>query len=350
MDQRLLGMYVSRILSGYYIFIYNNTKYKLIYPNTDIKYQAELLAQEEFDKNKFNEWIQESDILDYLVNMGLWSYGGDDNLKKIEDQIENLKVDLYKNFLNPSKLKSIKRTLSNTVASYNRSYSVRHSLDQYTVEGYIQSLKNNYILINSIFDCNNNKIFSCYEDADYRLLNELSFAISENIIDVSVFRSIARSDTWKNYWSANKENLFDRSTINWTDEQRTLVILTKMYDAAMEHPECPPDSVFEDDDMFDGWMIVQRKENEKLRNKNRTEKMLEGKKLDKAGEIFVMAKSKEEASNIFDLNDPNSRHIIKERQTVLARTGKELNETELPDVRRNLVVQSNQQFKNSRKS
>jgi hypothetical protein len=155
---------------------------------------------------------------------------------------------------------------------------------------------------------------------------------------------------WKNFWSANKENLFDRSTINWTDEQRTLVILTKMYDAAMEHPECPPDSVFEDDDMFDGWMIVQRKENEKLRNKNRTEKLLEGKKLDKAGEIFVMAKSKEEASNIFDLNDPNARHTIKERQTILAQTGKELNETELPDVRRNLVVQSNQQFKNSRKS
>jgi hypothetical protein len=97
-------------------------------------------------------------------------------------------------------------------------------------------------------------------------------------------------------------------------------------------------------------MIVQRKENEKLRNKNRTEKLLEGKKLDKAGEIFVMAKSKEEASNIFDLNDPNARHTIKERQTILAQTGKELNETELPDVRRNLVVQSNQQFKNSRKS
>jgi hypothetical protein len=350
MDQKELGVYISRILSGYYIFIYNNTRYKLIYPNTDIKYEAELYALEEFDKNKFNDWISEEDILDYLINMGLWSYGGDNNLKKIEDQIENLKVDLYNNFLNPTKIKTIKRTLSNVKASYNKSYLIRHSLDQYTVSGYVQSLKNNYILINSIFDCNNNRIFSCYEESDYRLLNELSLAISENIIDIEVFRKIARSDSWKNYWSANKENLFDRSTINWTDEQRTLVILTKMYDSAMEHPECPPDSVFEDDDMFDGWMIVQRKENEKLRNKNRTEKLLEGKKLDKAGEIFVMAQSKEEANNIFDLNDPNSRHIIKERQMILSKSGQQINETELPDVRRNLVMQSNQQFKNSRKS
>lgn len=348
MDQRLLGMYISRILSGYYIFIYNNIKYKLIYPNTDIKYEAELYSQEEFHNNKFSEWINSEEILDYLVNMGLWSYGGDDNLKKLEEQIDNLKVDLYNNFLNPTKTKSIKRTLANTKGSYNRLYSIRHSFDQHTVDGYSQSLKNNYILAQSIFDYNNNKIFPCYEEADYRLLNELSFVISENIIDVSVFRQIARSDTWRNYWSANKENLFDRSTINWTDEQRTLVILTKMYDSAMEHPECPPDSVFDDDDMFDGWMIVQRKENEKIRNKNRTEKLLEGKKLDKAGEVFVMARSKEEANNIFDLNDPNSRNIIRERQTIL-KSGKELNETELPDVRRNLVMQSNQQFKNSRK-
>lgn len=341
-------MYISRILSGYYIFIYNHIKYKLIYPDTNIKYEAELYSQEEFDNNKFSEWIAEDEILDYLVNIGLWSYGGDDNLKKLEDQIDNLKVDLYNNFLNPTKAKSIKRTLANTKGSYNKLYYTRHSLDLYTIEGYSQSVKNNYILTNSIFDYNNNKIFPCYEQADYRLLNEISLVISENIIDVSIFRQIARSDTWKNYWSANKENLFDRSTINCTDEQRTLVILTKMYDSAMEHPECPPDSVFDDDDMFDGWMIVQRKENEKIRNKNRTEKLLEGKKLDKSGEIFVVAKSKEEANNIFDLNDPNSRHIIKERQTIL-RSGKELNETELPDVQRNLIMQSNQQFKNSRK-
>jgi hypothetical protein len=349
MDQRTLSMYISRILSGYYIFIYNNTRYKLVYPNTHIKYEAELYAQDEFDKNRFNDWVSEEDILGYLVNMGLWTYGGDENLKKTETQIENLKIDLYTNFLNPTKVKSTKKTLANSKGFYNKQYSLRHSLDHCTIEGYIQSLKNNYILVNSIFDYDNNKIFSCYDEADYRLLNELSLTIAENIIDVSVFREIARSDTWRNYWSANKENLFDRSTINWTDEQRTLVILTKMYDSAMEHPECPPDSVIEDDDTFDGWMIVQRKENEKLRNKNRTEKLLQGKNLDKAGEIFVMAKSKEEAGSIFDLNDPNSRGIIRERQSILTKSKKDINDAELPDVQRNLVMQSNQQFKNSRK-
>jgi len=349
MDKRLLGMYISRILSGFYIFIYNNQKYKLVYPDINLKYEAELYAQEEYNQNKFNEWISEEDIVYHLINAGLWSHNGDDNLTNIEKQIDNLKIDLYKNHLNPTKVKSLKRTLSNTIGSYNRLYGVRHSFDQYTTEGYTQQLKNNYILVHSLYDHNNKRVFNSYEDADSRLLGELSATISENIVEVSAFREIARSDIWKNYWSANEQNLFDRATINWTDEQKTLVILTKMYSSANEHPECPPQSVIDDDDMFDGWMLVQKQENDKVRNKNRAEKLLSGKNLDKAGEVFVVANSKEEAKNIFDLNDPNSRNIIRERTNFIHRTANSstINEADLPDVQRNLVAQSNENFKNN---
>jgi hypothetical protein len=166
------------------------------------------------------------------------------------------------------------------------------------------------------------------------------------MIDITTFKAIARSDQWRNYWSANNELLFDKATINWTDEQKTLVVLTKMYDSAYEHPECPSDNVFNDDDMFDGWMIFQKRESEKIKNKNRTEKMLEGKKLDKAGEIFIVANSQEEAKNIYDLNDHSSRHIIREREHVIKNSSQEINDGNLPDVQRELVVQANQQYKN----
>lgn len=347
MDQRIIGIYLSRILSGFYIFIHNNIKYKLVYPNITIKYEAELYAQEEYEKNKFNDWIIDDSIVDSLVSMGVWNYNGDDNLKNIEKQIEDLKVDLYKNFLNPPKAKTLRKTLANVKNTYNRLYSLRHSLDQYTVEGYSQFLKNNYIIVHSLFYANNSRVFLSMDDCDSQLLNNIATAIAENTIDISVFKSIARSDVWRNYWSANQNNLFDKATVNWTDEQKTLVVLTKMYDSAHEHPECPPDNVFEDDDMFDGWMIHQRRENEKARNKNRTEKMLEGKNLGKAGEIFVAVNSQEEAQQIYDLNDMGSRQIIKERQLTINNNSGQISDSELPDVQRNLTIQSNQQFKNS---
>lgn len=345
MDNRNINIYLSRILSGFYLFLYNNTRYKLIYPDISIKYEAELYAQEEYENNKFNDWITEDTVVDSLVSMGVWTYNGDDNLKNLEKQIEDLKVDLYKNFLNPSKLKTLRRTLANTKNAYNRQYNLRHSLDQYTVVGYSEILKNNYILVYSLFN-DNQRIFNSIIDADYNLLNALSDIISQNTIDIVTFKAIARSDVWRNYWNANKDYLFDKATIDWTDEQKTLVVLTKMYNSAYDHPECPPDKVLEDDDMFDGWMILQRRENEKIKNKNRTEKTLSGKNLDKAGEVFIVANSQEEAQNIYDLNDHSSRHIIKEREFVLQKSNAVVDDSNLPDVQRNLVVQSNQQFKN----
>jgi hypothetical protein len=345
MDSKNIGLYLSRILSGFYLFLYNGNKYKLVYPDIEIKYYADLHAQQECENNRFNDWITDDTIVDTLVSMGLWSYNGDDNLKNLEKQIEDAKVDLYKNFLNPTKSKSLRRTLSNIKAAYDRHFTIRHSLDQYTAHGYGQFIKNQYLLIHSLYDEFNQRIFSCYDTVDYTLLTKLSDIINHDAIDISTYRAIARSDQWRNYWSANKDNIFDKATVNWTDEQKTLVVLTKMYDGAYEHPECPPDHVISDDDMFDGWMIHQRRENEKTRNKNRTEKILEGKKLDKAGEVFIMAGSQEEAQNIYDLNDNNSRHIIKERNTTIQANSSTIDDTKLPDVQRNMIQQSNQLFK-----
>jgi hypothetical protein len=348
MEPRILNLYLSRILSGFYIFVYQKTNYKLIYPDISIKYQAEIYAQNEYEDNKFNDWISDDDILYTLIDLGLWNREGDNNLKKLETQIEDLKVDLYKNFLNPNKIKNLKKSLNNIKKNYNKMYEIRHSLDHITPTGYSNHLKNQYILIESLHDLQDNKIFPDFNSVNYELLNSLSLLISQNSIDISIFRSIARSDLWKNYWSANKDKIFDKATTDWTDEQKTLVVLTKMYDSAYEHPECPPDSIFEDDDMFDGWMIIQKRENEKNKNKNRTEKMLDN-KLNKAQEVYFMAGSKEEAQNIYSLNDINSQNIIKERNTVIFNTDKELNQDQLPDVKRDLVVENNRKFMESRK-
>jgi hypothetical protein len=351
MDQesRILNIYLSRILSGSYVFLYKHKKYKLSYPDISIKYEAELYAEEEYQKNKYNDWISQDEILLFLVDLGLWSYSGDDELKKIENRIEDTKIDLFNNFLNPKAIKSLKKTLSNLNKTYDRLYNQRHSLDGVTLEGYVNQLKNQYILINSLYDENNQKIFTNIDNIDYCYFDTIQTEINKNIIDITTFRKIARYPSWKTYWSANKDTLFDKPTTEWTDEQKTLVVFSKMYDSATEHPDCPPDSVIEDDDMFDGWMAIQKREGEKNKAKNRTEKMLKGKNIHNAKEVFLMANSKEEAQNIYSLNDNTSRNIIKERNSLIKDSNQDIKESDLPDVKRDLVVQNNQQFINSRK-
>lgn len=73
--------------------------------------------------------------------------------------------------------------------------------------------------------------------------------------------------------------------------------------------------------------------------------MLEGKKLNKAGEIFLVANSQEEANNIYNLNDNTQRHIIRERNQIINRTDHQIDATKLPDVQREIINQINQSIK-----
>lgn len=349
MDKSLANLYISRILSGFYFFFYNNQRYKLVYPDIHIKHEADQYAAQCYDDNKFNDWIYDEDIVYFLIDAGLWHIGGDDQLKKIEQQIEDYKVQLYENCFNPPKQKQIKKSLDSIRKTYNRLTNTRHSFDHLTPHGFSELLKHQYILLHSIFTVDNEPLFKSMDDIDYSELNNISNILTEYTIDIAVFRTLARNDIWRSYWSANKDYLFDKPTINWTDEQKTLVVLTKMYDSAHEHPESPPDSVFEDDDMFDGWIIFQRRESEKQKNKSRTDKMLEGKKLDKANEIFVMASSKEEAQSVYNLNDANGLNTIRERTNIVNKR-KEIKEQDLPDIQRSMQIKYNQQFMDSKKT
>jgi len=350
MDNGSILIYLSRILSGCFIFNYLDKKYKLLYPNNVIKYEVEIYAQEEYEKNKYNDWISEQEKVFILSNLGLWNQNSEKELKNIETKIEDLKIELYNSFLDPKKIKNIKKSISNHRNIYGLYLYNKHYLDQLTHKGYINTLKNQYLLSHSIYDIENNLIFKNLDSTDFHHLSSFCNIVNNNQIQINTFRFIARSDEWRNYWSANKDNIFGKSTTEWTDEQKTLVIFTKMYDSASEHSECPPKSVVEDDDMFDGWLLIQQRKTEKEKEKSRTEKLLEGKKLGNAKEVFLVAKSKEEAQNIYSLNDPTSAHIIKERNNIILKSNTDIKESSLPDVQRDLQIQNNQKFINSRKS
>jgi hypothetical protein len=105
-----------------------------------------------------------------------------------------------------------------------------------------------------------------------------------------------------------------------------------MYDNARQSPEVPPDEVFEDDDAFDGWMAVQRKEAEKNRAKNNADKIT-GQKGD---EIFMVT-SKDDRDKVYDLNDYSERMSIKKKLTeVRSAGGEEIREAQLSDVKMRL--------------
>lgn len=341
MDDRTISMYLARILSGYHRFTYRNKNYKLKYPGIDIKYEAELIAQEEIRSNRFTDWIRTEHTETVLRRQGLWTDEEQEFMDSAESITEKLKINIYQNFRSPS-VKHHRNALTQHTNTFTKLYNKRHSLDYVTLEYFCDGLKNQHILVRSIYDEDGN--LPLLED-DSELENFTNI-INSYGIPIHVFRAVARSGLWSYYWSSKKVgDLFGGPITTWTDEQRVLASLSRMYDGARESPDSPDDDVFNDDDAFDGWTLLQQKKMEEQRKKDKAEKMLPG-NLDKATDIFVMARSNEDKELIDSLNDPHGRHIIKERNATIQniiKEGKEIQHQNLPDVKRDLIIKGTQE-------
>lgn len=343
--------FLSRIISGILIFDSNNKRYCLKYPSTRLKYESELYYSSIYDDAKFSGWLTKTDVLSYLKDYGVWSNQKEQELSGIKKQIESLKIELFKSLVQPRKQKGIRSKLKGLKLSQEKYLQTKHSLDYMTLEGYCENLKNQFLIINSLYILNNNNemepVFLDKTNIDYTELESISSDITKHNIDMSTFRSLARNEVWKNYWSANQEQVFPHAVVDWTDEQRTLVLFTRMYESARGSTECPPEAVFDDDDMFDGWLALQHEKNNKEKQDKLEEKSF-GDKMAKSQEIFFFAGEAKDAKEIHEMNSNTTKAIVKERNEAILRN-KELKASQLPDVERELNIKSQELLKNKLK-
>lgn len=343
-DHKLL----SRIISGLLIFDCNNKRYCLKYPSTRLKYESELYYSSLYDDYKFHGWLTKEDVLLTLKEYEVWSNQKEQELVDIKKQIETLKIELFKSLVQLRKQKSVRLKLKGLKLSQDKYLQAKHSLDYMTIEGYCENLKNQFLIINSLYIIINNNetepLFPDITNIDYVELESISSDITKHNIDISVFRHLARSDTWKNYWSAHEDSVFPSAVVDWTDEQRTLVLFTKMYDSAHGSTECPPDAVFNDDDMFDGWMALQHEKQDKDKQEKLEENSF-GNKMAKSQEMFFFAGEARDARDIHEMNSSATKAVVKERNSAIMKN-KELKASQLPDTERELSIKSQELLKN----
>lgn len=339
------NLILARIISGYLIFKYNGETLYLIYPSLSLKYEAELFYDEMYENYKFSDWITQEDILAILKENRLWNDINEKQFSLLEKQIEQTKIELFKSFYMTQKQKSIRAKLNNLKETYQKHYSIRHSLDHLTVSGFCEKYKNEFLVTNSIYQKIDNSFIKFFNTkyADSKILEDINYEINLHQIDIPIFRRIARSAEWRSYWSANKNFVFEKASAEWTDEQRTLVVFTKMYESAYESSEPPPDPVFDDDDMFDGWILLQNETAKKERNKKTEDKTL-GSKMSKAQEMFIMASSPNDASDVYDMNNSATKAIIAERNNAIMKT-KDIDASKLPDAQRDIAIMGQENFK-----
>jgi hypothetical protein len=320
---------VARISAGTYIY----KDYIIVSPTCQHKYRAQLIYQRALRDATLDSPVDLADLNFWLNH---WSKKDDESLKKIDEEVENIKVNMYENYLNDDKVKFLRKNLKMLNERHDRMLELKYHYDDMTAHGYALSAKTIYLIAVSIRDINGNPIWNdlTYKDANKDLIDDIIQDLTENAISIAQYRELSRTDPWRSIWTANQTNIFGVSAIDMTEEQRTLILFSKMYDSVYENSDRPPDNIIEDDDLLDGWFIFQRRLREKDANQKQLDKILGG-KAGQSQEVFLPAGSIEHAKKIGQLNDAQADLIKKQRFAVIEQN-KEAKEKDLPDRKREI--------------
>lgn len=346
MNNAELELLLYRILSGTLYFYYKNEKYELKKISNYLRYEANLLYNKIINDEKYNDWIREEHLDNLLISLNLWTKDTKMIIKDLEKKIENNKVDYYNSFKLTDKKNSIKKNLDLYSKQLHTILSKKDELYSNSLEGYASSIKNEFLITETLYK-NDTKVFNNNfinkDNNNYMLFNGIVNELNKCNITINDFKKLARSHIWRSYWNVQKESIFKNIGSNITDDQKTLIGISQMYDRVYEHPDCPNDEVISDDDALDGWMILQRRKTEKDKKQQQIDNV--NPKLKNAQEVFIMANNTEEAEDIIGLNSLESLNKMKTKIAHVNKFGL-TEDSKLPDVQLDLRQQLNEQRKN----
>lgn len=315
MNDYELDTLINRIISGYQFIEIKNNLYKLISPTVDLKMAADYLYHKTYQDNLFSSFIPKEDIHYFLISTDMISENIDQQIKTTEKTLENTKIQYYKQFFKQSVKSRNQKKIRSIETILHKAYSDKQYLDFLTLEHYCENIKNEYLLCKTLMDPDDNLIFENYPDINHILFNNIAQEIAQNIIPVSKYKQIIRSDVWRKLYNSNPTNIFDRSASEHTEEQKAVLSINQMYTKIYEHPECPNEDVIEDDDALDGWMLEQQKKNAKEKTEKGVDNLI-GKYGKNAQEVFLMPKDEKEFDQINELNSNQSMAKINARRNL----------------------------------
>lgn len=326
---------VEKLLSGVTFFRYRSKIYKIINPTKEVRALADFLATEASQELNFSQLMTKEQLKETLHVKGIWTYDQEEKLKASEETIEEIQISIYKNFFHTKAKASLKRRLEGLRKAISKASEKKSSLDNITLEAYFDFIKDRFIVGMSLYDVNDNNIYNAddFFDQDSLMLDKAYDAWISQYAIFPHLREVSRTNPWKSYWdSCNNNDVFASFTSELNVFQRNIILFSKMYDNARQSQEVPPDDVFEDDDAFDGWMAVQRKEAKKSREKANADKIA-GQK----GDEVYMVTDRDDADSIYNLNDFNDRMHIRRRQKEVEKgAGEKIHEHQLTDVKMRL--------------
>lgn len=323
---------------------------KILYvkePSISDNLQALRIYQKRFDQAFYSGVYKEVDIIKKLISVNLWSDKEQEHLDSIPDKIEEAKVQLYLAYKSFRSRKVARKNLLRLYKEFSELYKKRDILSEQTCEGFASLCKTRFLICLNTFNENGERVFPDYHEEDNNAVSEVVLNYLMTVIPDTTVRYISRKDLWRSFWGPGKlqGGVFGKPSIELSQDQRSLISWSKIYDSINESPDCPSTLVLEDDDMLDGWLIYQGRKREKEKsNKLDSEK---GANV-KGDEVYLFADNEDDAKRIHDLNDVQGKSTIKNLHKQLdsrSKQGKGLKTEDTLEAQLEMRQMANEQFK-----
>lgn len=237
-----------------------------------------------YTENSLSRLIIENNILpeDYKVQLDV-----------LRSSLENFKVNYFLDYSKPSSREKTKKNIEDIEYSIIYIKNKIYRYNQLTCSGIADFAKNLFILERCTF-----KDDKPYDFGDISLVNLQSY-IDSLILDDEELRDLSISEEWRSLWNIRSETpVFSCKAYELTQEQKSLIYWSKLYDSIYESPDRPSDLIIKDHYAVDGWLIHQRRESDK-------EKKGEDRH-GNADEVYHIVRSQEDLEYVKSLNSSQS--------------------------------------------
>ena len=111
MDLTTREFLLHRIFSGTTTINIKGVNYIVKHPERMDRYKAQQVYNNSIYKNKYNSWYTKQTILSLLDEEGIFSPSDEEKLKKLDKDLEELKIKLFQSLLNQEKMQFIRKSL-----------------------------------------------------------------------------------------------------------------------------------------------------------------------------------------------------------------------------------------------
>ncbi len=340
-------LYVSRIVAGCIPFTLDGKRYDFRQPSRDQRVYSYEVYREALREAELEGVTSQDELSALLHTHNLWTQDDQEKLDVLIKSIEDLKAELYESWNQSDKRRSLRNALKQCYVQRDKLESSKHTLDYLSCEGIAISAKYRYLMGCSIYHPDGSPYWPGHVGWDYAddVIDRATELIGRERLNESQFRELALNEPWRSYWGARKvsgRGVLDSAAVDMTDDQRTIVLWSTIFDSIRESPNCPIDEVFSDDEMLDGWMIIQRRKRESEIDKKLLDERSNSKILN-SDEVFYMAQSPEDVAKIEKLNDGAAK-MLKQQRMSLLKERKEVPEILMPDTALRLRTEATQKI------